>query len=281
MLSAKIPKLGFFPPPPNNTLCSSSTMGLASLALARLQVDKASAAPFFVLWLLPLHALPAAFDFVSFPLHAFLLPLVLSCFSLTHFLLLWLCLVSSSCVSCCCGFVRFHLTLLSAKSEFILIPLYKGIMDFLPYIGLGLLTYFAFFSLHLFNTLGWVCWPLCFLFSSFIHFIGLGLLTLLFSFLFVYSTGPHLLGSILFLYLLGFSNTHFSLWEWPPITHLSKGTCGPTLAFTFYSQHYSFKKAFYYSTPERGLWDYLWVLFSKYSSFLGHHLDLIYGFSSL
>ena len=89
----KIPKLGIFPPPPNNTLCSSSIVGLASLALAGLQVDKASVAPLFVLWLLPLHALPAAFDFISFPLHAFLLPLVLFCFSFMHFLLLWLCLV--------------------------------------------------------------------------------------------------------------------------------------------------------------------------------------------
>ena len=145
----------------------------------------------------------------------FPLPLISSRFLFMCFCCLWFCFVSPSrifycydfvlfsfsCVSCCCGFVRFHLTLLSAESEFILIPLYKGIMGFLPYIGLGLLTHFAFFSLQLFNTLGWVCWPFCFLFSSFIHFIGLGLLTLLLSFLFVYSTGPHLLGSILFLYL--------------------------------------------------------------------------------
>ena len=46
-------------------------MGPASLALARLQVNKASAPPLLVLWLLPLHAFFVAFDFVLFPLHAF------------------------------------------------------------------------------------------------------------------------------------------------------------------------------------------------------------------
>ena len=35
-------------------------------------------------------------------------------------------------------------------------------MGFLPYIGLGLLTHFAFFSLQLFNTLGWFVDPFAF-----------------------------------------------------------------------------------------------------------------------
>ena len=207
----------------------------------------------------------------------FPLPLISSRFLFMCFCYLWFCFVSPSrifycydfvlfsfsCVSCCCGFVRFHLTLLSAESKFILIPLYKGIMGFLPYIGLGLLTHFAFFSLQLFNTLGWVCWPLCFLFSSFIHFIGLGLLTFLLSFLFVYSTGPHLLGSSLFLYLWVFlipiflfengllllisqkgpvgllwpllSILNITLSRRPFITPLPKGARGPT--FGFYSQN--------------------------------------------
>ena len=46
-------------------------MGLASLALARLQVDGTLATPLPVLWLLPLHSFLAAFDFVLFPLYAF------------------------------------------------------------------------------------------------------------------------------------------------------------------------------------------------------------------
>ena len=79
-------------------------------------------------------------------------------------------------------------------------------MGFLPYIGLGLLIHFAFFSLHLFTTLGWACWPFYFLCSSFIHFIGLGLLTIFFfSF---NSVGPHLLGSISFLKYSSFSGHH-------------------------------------------------------------------------
>ena len=82
-------------------------------------------------------------------------------------------------------------------------------MGFLPYIGLGLLIHFAFFSLHLFTTLGWACWPFYFLFSSLIHFIGLGLLTIFFSsFNFV---GPHLLGSISFLKYSSFSGHHLDL----------------------------------------------------------------------
>ena len=105
--------------------------------------------------------------------------MALSCF-FVHFLPLWLCTVSS------------YFTL--AKSESILIPLYKGIIGFLPYIRLGLLTQFAFFSLYLFTTLGWAYWPICFLFSLFIHYIGLGLLALLFSYLFIYSL--HWVGSV-------------------------------------------------------------------------------------
>ena len=97
----------------------------------------------------------------------FLPLLILSCFFIC-FLSLWLYKVSP-CFT-------------SAESKFILIPLYKGIMGFLPNIGLGLLTYFAFFSLHLFTTLGQVCLPICFIFSS--YYIGLGLLTHLLHFLF-------------------------------------------------------------------------------------------------
>ena len=81
------------PPSPNHTLCFSSAVGPAFLALARLQVDRVLAAPLPILWLLPLHA--------------FLLPLILSCFSFTCFLRLWLCFFSSSFVSCHYGFVLF------------------------------------------------------------------------------------------------------------------------------------------------------------------------------
>ena len=139
-----------FPPSTKLHPCSSLAMGPASLALAWLQVDRAPTTPLLILWLLPLHV--------------FLLPLILSCFFFMRFLSLWLYMVSP------------YFT--SAKSEFILIPLYKGIMGFLPYKP---------------N-------PFCFLFSSFIHYIRLGLLTLLLAFLLIYSVRPHLLGSILFLY---------------------------------------------------------------------------------
>ena len=130
-------------------------MGPASLALARFQV-----------------AFSVAFDFVLF-LHAPLVAMVLSCFFM-RFLLLWLCTVSP-CFP-------------SAELEFIFIHLCKRIIGFLPYIGLGLLTPFAFihyielgllilllyflfiYSLHWVKSAN----PFYFLFSSFIRYIGLG-----------------------------------------------------------------------------------------------------------
>ena len=96
------------------------------------------------------------YGFVLF-LHAFLTTVTLSYF-FACILLLWLCTVSV-----CFTF---------AKSEFMLIPLYKGIMGFLPYIGLGLLTYFAFFSLHLFTTLALLLLLLPLLFFSFLFFFS-------------------------------------------------------------------------------------------------------------
>ena len=95
--------------------------------------------------------------------------MALSCFFFMHFLLLWLCMVSP-CFT-------------SAESEFIFIPLYKGIMGFFAIYWVGLVN------------------PFCFLFSSLIHYIGLGLLTLLLSFLFIYSlhwVGP--IGPFTFFY---------------------------------------------------------------------------------
>ena len=75
--------------------------------------------------LFPLHAFLAAFDFVLF-LHVFLATVALQGFTLLYF-----------------RRIKIHPY-----------PLYKGIMGFLPNIGLGLLIHFAFFSLHLFTTLG-------------------------------------------------------------------------------------------------------------------------------
>ena len=194
---------------------------------------------FYCLWscLVSHSRVSCRYGFVLFLLHLFLAAMVWSCFFM-HFLPLWLYTISPF--------------FTSAKSKFILIPLYKGIMDFLPYIRLGLLTHFAFSSLHLFTTLGWACWPFYFFFFSFS--------------LFIYFAEPHLLGSILFLYLWVF----LTLKEGPPITHL-------------YFKHYSSRRASYYTTPKRGLWAYVWALFcfSKYSSFLGYYLDLICAFSSL
>ena len=122
------------------------------------------------------------------------------------------------------------------------------------------------------STIYWVrlAEPICFLSSSFIHYIRLVLLTLLLSFLFIYFVGPHLLGSILFLYfwvflililllkkglLLLIFILNITLQEEPPITLLPKGVHGPTFG--------------------------LYFSFSKYSSFLGHHLDFICAFFSL
>ena len=85
---------------------------------------------FFLFVLFPLHVFPTTFDFLLF----------------LRFLPLWLCLVSS-CVSCHCGLSCFFACILplwvctvlvcftSVKLEFILIPLYKGIMGFLPLLG--------------------------------------------------------------------------------------------------------------------------------------------------
>ena len=145
----------------------------------------------------------------------FLSLLILSCFFMC-FLPLWLCMVST-----CITF---------SKSDFIFIALHEGVMSFLPYIGLGLPNPFAFFSLHLFTTLGWACWPFCFLFSLFFHHIGLGPLTLLLLFF----------SSFILFCLTYWANTHFTHQEGPPITHL-------------YSQHYS--------SPKKDLWSYLWALF--------------------
>lgn len=157
-------------------------MSLASFALARLQVEGAPIAPLLVFWVLPLYAFSVAFDFVLFPFHAFstafnsvlflhalLAAIVLSCFFVC-FLPLWLCTVS--------------ICFTSAKSKFILIPLHKDVMGFLPYIVLGLPNPFALFSFHLFTTLGWAYWPFYFLSFIFIyspHWVALWPFYFLFS----------------------------------------------------------------------------------------------------
>ena len=69
---SRIPKLRLFPSSPNHTLYSSSVVGPTSLALVGLQVNRAPTTSLLVLWLLPLHAFPAGFDFILFLLHAFL-----------------------------------------------------------------------------------------------------------------------------------------------------------------------------------------------------------------
>ena len=177
----------------------------------------------------------------------FLSLLILSCFFVC-FLLLWLCTVST-----CFTF---------AKSEFVFIPLHEDVMGFLPYIRLGLPNPFAFFSLHLFTTLGWAWWPFCFLFTLFFHHIGLGLLTLLLSFLFNYYVGPHLLGSILFLYLWVFLI---------PILLIKKG-----LLLLIFILNITL-------LPKRGLWAYLWALFFIlkilffFSPSLGPHLCILFS----
>ena len=128
----------------------------------------------FMHFLLPL--ILSCFLFMHFPLI-----LILSCLSFMYFLPLWLCLVSS-CISCHCGFARFHLALLLQNQNLSLFPYTRALWAFCHIYQVGLADHFAFFSLHLFTTLGWAYWPFYFLFSSFIHYIGLGLLTLYFLF---------------------------------------------------------------------------------------------------
>ena len=170
----------------------------------------------------------------------FLSLLILSCFFMC-FLPSWLCMVST-----CITF---------AKSEFIFIPLHEDIMSFLPYIGLGLPNPFAFFSLHLFTTLGWAYWPFCFLFS------------LIFSPHWVRPTDPFTFFFFFSLHLLCCA----SLIGLIPILLIKKGL----LLLIFILNTTLLPKGTH--EPTFGLY----FSFSKYSSFLGHHLDLICALSSL
>lgn len=147
-------------------------------------------------------------------------------------------------------------------------PLIQGHYGLFAIYWVGLVDSFAFFSLHLFTT------------------IGLGLLTFLLYFLFIYSlywvrpanpfffssfnfAGPHLLGSILFLYLLGFLIPilllkkgplllifilNITLQEGPFITPLPKGPYGLPWALFF------ILKILILFRPSLGL--YLCILFS-------------------
>ena len=131
----------------------------------------------------------------NFLFMCFLLRLISSYFSFTNFLLLWLCLVFS-CISCRCGFARFHLALLSQNQSSSLSLYTRALWAFYHILGwacwpnllsflfiyslhwVGHVDPFAFSSLHLYTTLGWACWPFYFLISLFIHYIGLDPLTL-------------------------------------------------------------------------------------------------------
>ena len=159
-----------------------------------------------------------------------------------HFFPLWLCLVSTLCVSCHYDFVLFLRAFPTAVVLHDFTLLYFRKFKIHPYLPIK--RHYGFSAIYCVGLANTFYFP----FSSFIHYIGLSLLALLLFFLLIYSTGPHLLGSILFLSLLSFSNTHFTLQEGLPITHL-------------YSQPYSSRRASYYTTTKRGPWAYLWTLF--------------------
>ena len=93
----RIPNLGHFPPPPNHTLYTSLVMSL--ICMAGMEKGKVQTLPCSSA-LLVFSLILFSFSFLHF------LPLALSYFFM-HFLLPWLCLISSSHVARHYGFVFF------------------------------------------------------------------------------------------------------------------------------------------------------------------------------